>query len=116
MKQGSKLFGIVLAAVWLVSALGLVAQVNAKKSQELTGVISNTHCGLKHSSANAGDAGCVNMCVKGNNASYALVSTGKLYTLEGNAEEFAKFAGQRVKVSGQLMSTTMKVEAVEATK
>lgn len=103
-----------LAAACFAGASALAAQ--EKDHQTLSGVVSNTHCGLKHSKADAGQAGCVNMCVKGQNASYALVSGGKLYKLEGMGAELAKVAGQNVKLTGHLQGDSMHVEKLEASK
>jgi len=101
-----------LSGTLLTGAIGLFAQ----SQQTLTGVVSNTHCGLKHSSGNAGEAGCVKMCVQDNNASYALVTGGKLIKLDGMTAEVANFAGQTAKLTGQVKGDSMQVEKVEAGK
>ncbi len=118
MKMNKKVLGLALATLWLTASVALIAQVKAeaKAHQTLTGVVSNTHCGLKHSTANAGDAGCVNMCVKNNNASYALISGGKLYKLEGMTPELTKLAGLNAKLTGHVSGESMQVEKVEAGK
>lgn len=122
MKMNKKVLGVALATLWLTASVALLAQVKApvkaeeKEHQTLTGVVSNTHCGLKHSTANAGDAGCVNMCVKNSNASYALISGGKLYKLEGMTPELTKLAGLNAKLTGHVMGDSMHVEKVEAGK
>jgi uncharacterized ParB-like nuclease family protein len=110
-----KSFGFVaLTLVWLAAATGLLAQ--EKQHQTLTGVVSNTHCKLNHSKADAGQAGCVNMCVKGQGASYALVVGDKVYALEGMSPELAKLAGVNAKLTGHVKGMSMHVEKVEASK
>ena len=46
-----------------------------------TGVVSDSHCGLKHSKASAAAATCVEKCVAGG-GKYVLVSNKKLYQVE----------------------------------
>ena len=114
MKKGKTLLAVVVAGAWLAGSVALIAQ--GQSSQTLNGVVSNTHCGLKHSTANATEGSCVNMCVKNNNASYALVSGGKLIKLEGMTAELTKLAGQSAKLTGQVAGDLMRVEKVEAGK
>jgi hypothetical protein len=106
------LFGGLVIASLLGGGAFLSAQ--QQEHQTLQGVVSNTHCGLKHSTADAKQAGCVNACIKNQNASYALVSSGKVYTLDGMQEDVSKLAGQSAKITGHLSGMTMKVEKVEA--
>ena len=109
-----KSFGLLgLAIVWLAGS-ALIAQ--DKDHQTLTGVVSNTHCKFNHSKADAGQASCVNNCVKGQGASYALLVGDKLYTLDGMSAELAKMAGQSAKLTGHVKGTSMQVEKVEASK
>jgi hypothetical protein len=115
-KSFSKVLGVAMVVLWLIAGAGLYAQNKEKGQKDLVGVISNTHCGLKHSTPNADDAGCVNSCVLNFNASYALVAFGRIYKLDGMPDEFAKFAGQRVKVTGKMERDTMHVAAVEPSK
>lgn len=76
-----------------------------------TGVVSDSHCGAKHSTASDAAAGCVAKCVDGG-AEYVLVSGGKVYKLD-NQDEFEEYAGQSVKVTGTMEGDTIKVESVE---
>lgn len=105
---------VALAALWMAGSTGWAAE--DKDHQTLTGVLSNTHCGLNHSKADAGQSGCVNMCIKSNNASYALVTGGKLIKLDGLNAELAKLAGQSVKLTGHVKGNSMQVEKAEAGK
>jgi hypothetical protein len=78
----------------------------------LSGVISDSHCGAKHSAPGAAD--CVNGCVKGG-AKYVLVSEGKVYNLDAQ-DKVAAFAGKAVKVTGENDGTNIKVKSVEEAK
>ncbi len=77
-----------------------------------TGVVSDTHCGVKHSTAGDEAASCVAKCVSGG-AKYALVSDGKVYQLDAQ-DKFANFAGKSVKVTGTLKDDAITVDSVEA--
>jgi hypothetical protein len=112
MRKANLLSIAILTGTLWMGSISLFAQ----ERQTLTGVVSNTHCGLKHSTGNAGDAGCVKMCVKDNNASYALVAGGKLIKLDGMTAELENLAGQTAKLTGQVKGDSMHVEKVEASK
>jgi len=115
MKNSVKfLFGLAVVAAWLTGTV--VMQAQQQEHQTLEGTVSNTHCGLKHATASASPVGCVTACITGQNAKYALVSGGKVITLDGMNAELAKLAGMNAKVTGHLDGTTMKVEKVEAGK
>ncbi len=73
-----------------------------------TGVISDSHCGLKHSAASDEAAACVKGCVAGG-AKYVLVSGGKLYQLNPQDKIDSTLAGRDVKVTGTLSGDTITV-------
>lgn len=77
-----------------------------------TGVVSDSHCGAKHSEASEAAANCVKGCVKGGNK-YVLVSGGKVYELDAQ-DKFASHAGKTVKVKGKMEGSKITVESVEA--
>ena len=112
MKNSAKfLFGLAVVAAWLTGAMVMRAQ--QQENQTLEGTVSNTHCGLKHATPSANVVGCVNACITGQGAKYALVSGGKVITLDGMSDQLAKLAGMAAKVTGHLDGTTMHVEKVE---
>jgi hypothetical protein len=78
----------------------------------MSGVISDSHCGAKHSAPGATD--CVNGCVKGG-AKYVLVSDGKVYDIDAQ-DKVAEFAGKSVKITGSCDGKTVTVKSVEAGK
>jgi hypothetical protein len=80
-------------------------------SKSWTGVVSDSHCGAKHSTASAAAAGCVAKCVDGG-AEYVLVSGGKVYKVD-NQGEFEEYAGKSVKVTGIMDEGHIRVESVE---
>jgi len=77
-----------------------------------TGVVSDSHCGLKHSKASAAAAKCVEKCVSGG-GKYVFVSGGKLYQVEPQ-EKFQGMGGKNVTVTGAMEGDKITAESVEA--
>ena len=77
-------------------------------SKTITGVVSDSHCGAKHSTA--GNAECVEHCVSGG-ATYVLVSNGKVYQLDAQ-DKFKGLGGKEVTVTGKLKGDSIKVTNV----
>ena len=98
--------------VLLVGAFLALSTLVWAGDMTMTGTISDSHCGAKHSAPGATD--CVNGCVKGG-AKYVLVSDGKVYELDAQ-DKFADFAGKSVKVSGSMKGDAITVASVEAAK
>jgi len=83
--------------------------------QSYEGIITDTHCGAKHSAAAGLAAGdCTRVCVRGGER-FALVNGDKAYTLEGEQSTLKHAAGQRVKILGTLSGTTISVASVTST-
>jgi hypothetical protein len=89
----------------------------SSKSQNLVtvaGVVTDDHCGARHSRASEMSAAqCAQMCVR-NGSSYLLVNGEQRYALEGDAAELGKLAGQRATVSGSMRGNTLEVNSVSA--
>jgi len=102
---------VLLVAV--VLALGTFGWADHhEKAASWTGVVSDSHCGAKHSAPGATD--CVNNCVKGG-AKFVLVSEGKVYELDAQ-DKFTAHAGNSVKVTGKLTGMAIAVQSVEEAK
>jgi len=82
-------------------------------AETFTGVVTDTMCGAKHTMGQP-DEKCVQMCVKGS-SEYALFDGQNVYKLSDQKTP-AKFAAQKVKVTGTLdaKTKTIKVSAMEA--
>jgi len=77
------------------------------------GVVSDSQCGAKHSTAGDDAAACVAKCAAGG-ATYVLAtSDGKVYQLD-NQDKFKEYAGKSVKVKGTANGDSIAVESVEA--
>ena len=83
-------------------------------AQSYEGIITDTHCGAKHSAAvGMAAADCTRACVH-SGESFALVDGDKTYSLEGEPAALKRVAGQRVKIVGTLTGTTISVAAIAA--
>jgi hypothetical protein len=79
--------------------------------QSWNGVVSDSHCGLKHSKASAQATACVEKCVAGG-GKYVFVSDGKLYQIEPQ-DKFKGLGGKAVTVKGRIAGDTITAESVE---
>ena len=77
-------------------------------SKTVTGVVSDSHCGAKHSTA--GNADCIEHCVSGG-ATYILVSNGKVYQLDAQ-DKFKGLGGKEVTVTGKVKGDSIAVKSV----
>jgi hypothetical protein len=80
----------------------------------VAGVISDSHCGAKHTiNSGQSSAECVRSC-KRRGAKYVMVNGNTTYTLAGNQSKFEAFAGQRAQVNGTLHGETLNVTSIQA--
>ena len=78
------------------------------KDKTITGVVSDSHCGVKHSAA--GNEKCVEHCVEGG-ATYVVVANGKVYQVD-NQDKFKGLGGKNVTVKGALKGDSITVSSV----
>jgi hypothetical protein len=89
-------------------------QSSSVPSQLYEGVVTDTHCGAKHSAAvGLSAADCTRACIHSSER-FALVDGDKMYVLEGEAAALKRVAGQRAKISGTLTGNTIAVASVAA--
>lgn len=111
---------ILCTLVLLVAVVSIASALTADKAEEKTivGTISDSMCGLDHKSMKMGDdKTCTLKCVDGG-AKLVLADRDHkvVYTLDDAAQEKAReFAGQKVKVTGQVdaKAKTIQVTAME---
>lgn len=99
----------------LFLALAISGALTAATAPEtVTGVITDTLCGAHHNMKGHSDADCVKMCVKGS-GQYAVFDGQRILKLSDQKTP-AKFAAQRVKVTGIVdeKTNTIKVASIEA--
>jgi len=92
----------------LTFAVLVFGSLSLAGSKAITGVVSDSHCGAKHSTA--GNAECVEHCVSGG-ATYVLVSNGKVYQLDAQ-DKFKGLGGKEVTVTGKLKGDSITVTNV----
>lgn len=98
-----------------LSALGASGLFAAETT--MTGKISDSNCGASHAAATHGkkmsDRQCTQACIKGG-AKYVFVSDGKVYSIANqNAAGLAKYAGEDVKLTGDVTGNTVTVAKLE---
>jgi len=97
----------------LVTGVALVAAAGDK--QTLTGMISDEMCGADHKMMNVKpDSKCVTECLK-MGSKYVLLSGGKVYVLSDQKTP-AKFAAQKVTVTGTVDGKNIQVSSIAPAK
>jgi hypothetical protein len=97
---------LVIASLFLASVGSLTAM-----AEEMTGYISDSHCGAKHHEVSDGNTKCVNTCLKNGDA--VLVVGDKVMKLDADSSTKAKaFAGQNVKVTGTSDGGVLKIDTI----
>jgi hypothetical protein len=78
------------------------------------GMVTDSRCGARHlRNSRLGPAECAQLCVR-QGASYVLVDGSRRYKLIGNEEGLAKYAGQRIRVSGTRQGETIQVSSANS--
>ncbi|HEY7212611.1 MAG TPA: hypothetical protein VH477_20200 [Bryobacteraceae bacterium] len=89
----------------------------AAAADQVSGYISDAHCGAKHHSVSAANTKCVkDMCINGG-ADPVLVSEGKVTKFDDASKEKAKaFAGKNVSIDGSMEGDTLKINTIDEAK
>ena len=115
MKTISRTLILLVLGMVLVTPLSGVAQKTQPAEKTLIGYVSDNHCGLKHMAGMGDDKSCTLMCVKKGKFVLADRDHKRVYQLDKTGQEKAReFAGQKVKVTGQLTGKIIRVTAIEA--
>ena len=83
-------------------------------ANEMTGYISDAHCGAKHDSVSEKNTKCVvDMCIKGG-SDPVLVKDGKVMKFDDASKKMAvEHAGQMVKIDGTMDGDMVKISSIE---
>jgi hypothetical protein len=94
-------------------SLSLCLFAAAAGAEEMTGYVSDAHCGAKHSSVSEANTKCVkDMCIKGG-ADPVLVVDGKVVKFDDASKQKAvAYAGKNVKVDGTMEGDLLKVSTI----
>jgi hypothetical protein len=75
------------------------------------GMVTDSRCGARHiKNSHLNPTECTRQCVQ-QGASYVLVDGSRRYKLVGSEEVLAKFAGQRIRISGARQGETIQVNS-----
>jgi hypothetical protein len=80
---------------------------------EMKGVISDSHCGGKHTAGSDADRKCVQTCIKGGGQP-VFVSEGKVLKIADPSKISEEHYGRKVVVNGSVSGDTLTVESVKA--
>jgi hypothetical protein len=98
---------LVFASVLAISfgSLGVFAD-------DITGYISDAHCGAAHHAPSAANTACLQKCIKGG-SDPVLVSNGKVMQFDADSKEKAKaYAGDNVKIDGTMNGDVVKINSI----
>lgn len=85
-------------------------------ADQMTGYVSDAHCGATHSSPSTANTQCINKCLKGG-SDPVLVSDGKVMTFDADSKDKAKaYAGKNVTIDGSMDGSTVKVTSISEAK
>lgn len=96
------------------SVLGASLCSFAAYADEISGYISDAHCGAKHSAPSAANTKCVvDMCMK-HGSDPVLVKDGKVMTFDAASKDKAKaFGGQDVKIDGSMNGDVITINSID---
>lgn len=113
----SLIFAAVFAGVTAAIASGESAQTPDDQQvdplvpgQTFVGLISDAHCGSKHTESKMSAFECTQMCVR-HGSRYVIAEGNRDYELAGAPERLGQIAGQRVRLTGVLTGDTIKVSS-----
>ncbi len=86
----------------------------AAYADDISGYISDAHCGAAHSAPSEANTKCiVDMCMK-KGSDPVLVKDGKVMKFDAGSKDKAKdFAGQNVKIDGSINGDVVTVHSIE---
>lgn len=101
----------------LIIATAFAASLSfAAFGDEMSGYISDSHCGAKHDTVSDANTKCIQGCMK-HGSDPVLVSQGKVYKIDADSRaKAAALAGESVKVEGTVNGDTVTISSIEAAK
>ncbi len=87
-------------------------------ADQMTGYISDAHCGAKHHSVSEANTKCIkDMCIKGGSDPVLIVDKTKVVKFDADSKEKAiPFAGQEVSIDGTMDGDTLKITSISEAK
>ena len=88
----------------------------AATADQMTGYVSDAHCGAAHSSPSAANTKCIDKCLKGG-SDPVLVSDGKVMKIDDSSKDKAKaYAGKNVTIDGSMDGDMVKISSISEAK
>ena len=85
-------------------------------ADDISGYVSESHCGAKHDSVSAANTKCIDACLKGG-SDPVLVKDGKVMTFDADSKDKAKaYAGKEVKIDGSMDGGVVKINSIDEAK
>jgi hypothetical protein len=85
-------------------------------AEQITGYISDAHCGAKHSTVSKANTQCIDMCLKGGSEP-VLVRNGQVLKFASDSQkEAAAHAGQDVTINGTITDDTVTISSIKKAK
>ncbi len=82
-------------------------------ADDITGYISDAHCGAAHNAPSAASTACINKCLKGG-SDPVLVKDGKVMTFDSASKDKAQaHAGENVKIDGTMSGDVVTISSIE---
>jgi hypothetical protein len=98
--------------LFLASVLGASLCSFSAFADQMSGYISDSHCGAAHNSPSAANTQCIEKCLKGG-SDPVLVSDGKVVKLDADSKDKARaYAGKNVTVSGSMDGDVLKINTI----
>jgi hypothetical protein len=99
--------------LFLASVLAASLCSFAALADDITGYVSDAHCGKAHNSPSEKNTACINKCL-GSGSDPVLVSNGKVMKFDADSKDKAKqLAGENVKIDGTMNGDTISVHSIE---
>ncbi|SRR5579875_1713916 len=97
----------------LSCALAMAFAPAALLADEITGYVSDAHCGAAHNAPSEANTKCINTCLK-KGSDPVLVSNGKVLKFDSSSKDKAKaYAGENVRIDGTVDGDTVKINSID---
>jgi hypothetical protein len=99
---------LLLASLFAVAAGSIAAQ-----AEQMTGYISEAHCGIAHSSVSEKNTACIKKCI-GGGSQPVLVSEGKVIKFDAASQQKAlAHVGEDVQIDGSMSGDAVTISSIE---
>ena len=98
--------------LFIATSLAALLSLSAY-AEQITGYISESHCGAKHDTVSEANTKCIEGCLK-HGSEPVLVSNGKVYKMAAESRDsLTQYAGKNVTVYGTVNGDTIAIKSVQ---